>query len=128
VLQHSFIVPSRLPLNNITIYFTKETPMKSYMVNIALGDFSEEFMSLIPLQRAQVSILMQSNRLVSYAVSMDRANLWMTLNAENEHEVESLITAMPLHKYMHIEEVRELMFHERAVPQHSLAMPSFSLN
>lgn len=102
--------------------------MKSYMVNIGLGDFSEEFMRLIPLQRAQVNILMQSNRLVSYAVSSDRATLWMTLNAEDEKEVESLITAMPLHKYMHIDEIRELMFHERAVPSQSLAMPSFSLN
>ncbi len=102
--------------------------MKSYMVNIALGDFSEEFMKLIPLQRAQVNILMQSNRLVSYAVSSDRRTLWMTINAENEHEVESLVTAMPLHKYMRIEEARELMFHERAVPQQSLGMPSFSLN
>lgn len=102
--------------------------MKSYMVNIALGDFTEEFMRLIPLQRAQVNILMQSNRLASYAVSMDRQTLWMVMNAENEQEIESVVTAMPLHKYMHIEEIRELMFHERAVPQHSLAMPSFSLN
>ncbi|MCU0424756.1 MAG: hypothetical protein MUF71_03905 [Candidatus Kapabacteria bacterium] len=102
--------------------------MKSYMVNIALGDFTEEFMRLIPLQRAQVNILMQSNRLASYAVSMDRQALWMVMNAENEQEIESLVTAMPLHKYMHIEEIRELMFHERAVPQHSLAMPAFSLN
>ncbi|MFY7997257.1 MAG: hypothetical protein ACOVSW_01505 [Candidatus Kapaibacteriota bacterium] len=102
--------------------------MKSYMVTIALGDFTEEFMRLIPLQRAQVNILMQSSRLASYAVSADRQTLWMTLNAETEQEVESLITAMPLHKYMHIEEMRELMFHERAVPQQSLALPAFSLN
>lgn len=102
--------------------------MKSYMVNIALGDFTEEFMRLIPLQRAQVNILMQSNRLASYAVSMDRQTLWMVINAENEQEIESIVTAMPLHKYMHIEEVRELMFHERAVPQQSLALPAFSLN
>lgn len=102
--------------------------MKSYMVNIALGDFTEEFMRLIPLQRAQVNILMQSNRLASYAVSMDRQTLWMVINAENEQEIESIVTAMPLHKYMHIEEVRELMFHERALPQQSLALPAFSLN
>lgn len=102
--------------------------MKSYMVTIALGDFTEEFMRLIPLQRAQVNILMQSSRLASYAVSADRQTLWMTLNAETEQEVESLMTAMPLHKYMHIEEMRELMFHERAVPQQSLALPAFSLN
>lgn len=127
-MQHIFYYFVIINTNDFNTQLYKELLMKSYMVNIALGDFSEEFMSLIPLQRAQVNILMQSNRLVSYAVSMDRANLWMTINAENEQEVESLITAMPLHKYMHIEEIRELMFHERAVPQHSLAMPSFSLN
>lgn len=102
--------------------------MKSYMVTINLGDFTEEFMSLIPLQRQQVSILMQSGRLASYAVSMDRSTLWMTMNAENEQEVESLITAMPLHKYMHIEDIQDLLFHERAVPQTRVSFPSFSLN
>jgi muconolactone delta-isomerase len=103
--------------------------MKSYMVNIGLpGDFTEEFVSLIPLQRMQVNILMQSGRLVSYAVSGDRKNLWMVVNAEDNNEVESLVTAMPLHKYMHIEELRELMFHERAVPSHKIALPAYSLN
>lgn len=102
--------------------------MKSYMVTIELGEFTEEFMSLIPLQRQQVAILMQSGRLVSYAVSMDRSTLWMTVNAENEQEVESLITAMPLHKYLHVENIQDLMFHERAIPQQRATFPSFSLN
>lgn len=102
--------------------------MKSYMVTIGLGEFTEEFLSLIPLQRQQVSILMQSGRLVSYAVSMDRSTLWMTLNAETEQEVESLITAMPLHKHMDIEDIQDLLFHERAVPSSQVAFPAFSLN
>ena len=102
--------------------------MKSYMMTIALGEFTQEFMSLIPHQRAQITILMQTNRLVSYAVSMDRATVWMTVNAENRREAESLVEAMPLRKYMRIEETRELMFHERAIPQQPLAAMSFSLN
>jgi hypothetical protein len=71
---------------------------------------------------------MQSGRLASYAVSMDRTTLWMTLNAETEQEVESLITAMPLHKHMHIENIHDLLFHERAVPSNQAAFPAFSLN
>ncbi|MCS6809295.1 MAG: hypothetical protein RML40_10105 [Bacteroidota bacterium] len=102
--------------------------MKSYMVTVALGDFTEDFLSRIPLQRVQMSVLMQSNRLVTYALSMDRQTLWMIINAENEREIESIVTAMPLHKYMHIEEIRELMVHERAVPRQSIPLPAFSLN
>jgi hypothetical protein len=98
------------------------------MMTIALGEFTQEFMSLIPLQRAQINILMQTNRLASYAVSMDRKTLWMTVNAENQREAESLVEAMPLRKYMRIEEIRALMFHERAVPQQPLMAMSFSLN
>jgi ABC-type ATPase involved in cell division len=102
--------------------------MKSYMVTISLGEFTEEFMSLIPLQRQQIGILMQSGRMASYAVSMDRSTLWMTVNAESEQEVESLVTAMPLHKYLHIESIQDLLFHERAIPQSRVSFPSFSLN
>lgn len=102
--------------------------MKSYMVTIELGEFTEEFMSLIPLQRQQIGILMQSGRLTTYAVSMDRGTLWITMNAENEQEIESLITAMPLHKYLHISSIQDLMFHERAVPQSRVNFPAFSLN
>jgi muconolactone delta-isomerase len=99
------------------------------MVNISLpGDFTEDFVALIPLQRMQVNILMQSGRLANYAVSSDRKNLWMVMNAEDEKEVESLVTAMPLHKYMQMEECRELMFHERAVPSQRIALPAYSLN
>lgn len=102
--------------------------MKSYMVTIGLGDFTEEFISLIPLQRQQVSILMQSGRLASYAVSMDRTTLWMTMNAETKEEIKGLIIAMPLYQHMHIENIQELLFHERAVPSNQVAFPAFSLN
>ena len=105
--------------------------MLSYMVLIALPkDFTEEFVSLIPLQRAQVAIWMQTGRLVQYAVSSDRASLWIIAHGESEKEIQSLVAGMPLHKFLKVVSVQELMFHEQrpaAAPQ-NLTMMTFSLN
>jgi muconolactone delta-isomerase len=85
--------------------------------------FNEEFASLIPSQRTEVSRLMEKGILTSYSLSLDRETLWMTLLAASSEAVETILKMMPLYKFMHYE-IIELMFHNNPVytPMH------FSMN
>lgn len=88
--------------------------MNHFMIDITLpGLLTEEFISLIPLQRAQVNKLFGEGRLASYALSADRSKLWVTLFAESEEEVMSLVSTFPLKKFMHVQ-IYRLAFLESA--------------
>jgi len=98
--------------------------MNEYMIIIKfLALFNEEFVSLIPSQRDEVSRLMDKGILTSYSLSLDRKTLWITLIASSSEAVETTLKMMPLYKFMHYEIV-ELMFHNNPVftPMH------FSMN
>ncbi|MGA3285865.1 MAG: hypothetical protein ABSD46_00405 [Bacteroidota bacterium] len=98
--------------------------MNEYMIIVKfLTSFNEEFASLIPSQRTEVSRLMEKGILTSYSLSSDRETLWITLLATSSEAVETTLRMMPLYKFMHYEIV-ELMFHHNPVytPMH------FSMN
>ena len=57
--------------------------MNQYMIDIDLPSTpTEEFIELIPSQRAHVNTLMAESKIVSYSLSMDRSRLWVIVNAE----------------------------------------------
>lgn len=88
--------------------------MNHFMIDITLPELlTEEFLSLIPRQRVQVNKLFSEGRLASYALSADRSKLWVTLFAETEEEVASLVSTFPLRKFMRLE-VYRLAFIESA--------------
>jgi muconolactone delta-isomerase len=88
--------------------------MNQFMVEITLpSELTEEFLSLIPKQRALVHKLFAEGRLTSYALSMDRSKLWAAIVAESEEEVTQILSLLPLRKFMQIE-IHQLAFHQDA--------------
>jgi hypothetical protein len=98
--------------------------MNQYMVEFDLPlSFTEQFVALIPEQRAQVARLMRSGRITNYALSLDRKKLWAFVFGENENDVLDLISTFPLINYMR-PQIHELMFNEYIASQ----FPAMSLN
>lgn len=95
-----------------------------YMVDFTLPEIlTEEFMSVIPYQRAAVNRLFLENRLVTYALSLEKSKLWAIFNAESEIEVMDMIADMPLTPYLSVD-ISILTFHNTTEPE----MPFFSMN
>jgi hypothetical protein len=95
-----------------------------YMAEIKLPvPFTDEFLSLIPRQRALVNKLMNEGAISSYAVSIEDGKLWMTVVAENESSVRNMIEEFPIAGYISYK-ISKLAFHNSI----SFKLPSFSLN
>jgi hypothetical protein len=93
-----------------------------YMVEFDLPEFTEEFMQLIPAQRERINELLEEGVILSYSLSLDRARLWVLLNAKNKAAVRGVLSSFPLIDFM-VPNIYELMFTNSAT-----VMPSFSLN
>lgn len=94
------------------------------MIDITLPEFiSEEFVSLIPLQRSLVNRLMGRGIINSYSLSMDRGKIWAVVNAETERDAEKTVGAFPLVRFMRYE-IHELAFNNNIAQ----VLPRFSLN
>lgn len=95
-----------------------------FMVDFTLPEMlTEEFMGLIPLQRAKVNRLFREGKLINYALSLENSKMWAVLNANSELEVMEIIAEMPLTKFMKVK-VSMLTFYNSL----SEEMPVFSLN
>lgn len=95
-----------------------------YMVTFDLPKyFDEEFISLIPEQRAVVDKLMKSGIITSYAVSLESSNLWVTMIAENDFEVNEIIAGFPIMEKIEYK-ITKLAFRNTVNP----LVPHFSLN
>ncbi|HNP48087.1 MAG TPA: hypothetical protein PKK99_01590 [Bacteroidia bacterium] len=98
--------------------------MKQYIVTSKLPEeFTQEFLSLIPLQRAAVNRLMNKGIILTYAVAGDRSRLWITLEAESEADVIHNLSELPLIRFMRPEITELLFFHNL-----SFMLPHPSLN
>lgn len=97
--------------------------MNTYMAEIALPTMTDEFLALVPEQRAHVERLMSAGTIASVALSVDRSRLWIAIVASSEHEARAVVAAFPMAS--HIAYVlTQLAFHE--LPQ--LNVTHFSLN
>jgi muconolactone delta-isomerase len=98
--------------------------MTQYMVEIALpSELTEEFLTLIPKQRALVNQLFNQGKLTSYSLALDRSKLWATVLAESVEEVVHTLSMLPLRKYMEVE-IHQLAFHQNTT--HNLARISMN--
>jgi muconolactone delta-isomerase len=98
--------------------------MKQFMAYIKLPDvMTEEFISLIPKQRAKINSLMRKGIIISYTLSSDRSQLWVVLDAESEINVLEVLAGFPLIRFMK-PEIHELMFHNSVF----VNIPTVSLN
>lgn len=95
-----------------------------YMVDFTLPTvLSDEFMDLIPTQRAEVDLLLKEGTLVNYMLALEDAKLWAVFNANSEYEVMQMIAELPLTSFMEVR-ISQLTMHN--TPQE--AMPAFSMN
>ena len=95
------------------------------MVDFTLPEkLSEEFLNLIPYQRAMVNRLFREGKLVNYAFSLEKSKLWAVLSANSELEVMSILSDLPLSPYMTEAKVSLLTFYNTA----DVTMPQFSMN
>lgn len=98
--------------------------MNQYMVEIFLPHtLTQEFMSLIPAQRAVVNRLVHEGTIRSYTLALNRSRLWVVMTAKDQEEVNSILDEFPIMPHSESESY-ELMFHDMA----SHELPRLSLN
>lgn len=95
-----------------------------FLVDFKLPEFlSEEFMELIPYQRAMVNRLFKDGKLLNYALSLESSRLWTVVNASSEMEAETMIHELPLTQFMRFD-ICMLTFYNSMEP----ITPDFSMN
>lgn len=95
-----------------------------YMVDFTLPSIlSDEFMGLIPYQRAAVNKFFKEGKLLNYSLSLENSKIWAVFNANSEMDVMDMLADLPLTKLMEIE-ISMLTFYNAFEPE----MPHFSMN
>ena len=94
------------------------------MVDFTLPEvLTDEFMTLIPYQRARVNQYFTEGKLINYALSLETSKLWAVFTANSEMDVMELIADLPLTKFMKVN-ISMLTFYNTG-QEH---MPAFSMN
>jgi hypothetical protein len=98
--------------------------MYEFMIDIDLPvPFTDDFLALVPRQRAMVNRLMNEGKITSYALSIEEGKLWITALAERSEEVKDIIESFPIAEHIFYR-ISKLTFHNSV----SLQIPNFSLN
>jgi len=85
--------------------------LKQYMVEFEVpSPLSEEFLNMIPAQRASLDSLFSRGKLLTYTVAADRSRVWGVLVASTESELLSYLDELPMTTYMDYD-YYELMFY-----------------
>lgn len=95
-----------------------------FMVDFTLPDIlTEDFMSMIPYQRAAINQFLIEGKLLSYALSLENSKLWAIFVARSEIEVMDMISDLPLTSFLSVE-ISILTFLNVNEP----IIPNFSMN
>lgn len=98
--------------------------LDTFQVHIKLPEiFTNRFMSLIPEQRQLVNKLLEERVILNYALSMDRSNLWITIQAKSQLAVMDILSTFPIIKDVKVE-IYELAFFDSA----HVGMPEIIMN
>lgn len=98
--------------------------LETFQVHIILPDFfSKRFASLIPAQRERVTQLMEARVILNYALDMERANLWITMQARTQTEIMDILATFPIIKFVKVE-IFELAFFDSA----PMGLPELIMN
>jgi muconolactone delta-isomerase len=98
--------------------------MNTYMVNIQLPlTFTEQFLSLIPQQKAKIDQLMNEGKIIQYSLSADRSLLWVIIMGDSEKNINDILSSFPLINFMK-PKIHELLFHH----SNSIALPKLIMN
>lgn len=78
--------------------------LETYQVHLKLPEiFTRRFSALIPKQRERVNQLMEARVILNYALDMDRANLWVTMQARSNKEVMDILATFPIISFVNVE-------------------------
>ena len=72
--------------------------MKAFIVTIKFN-FSDDFMSYVPQHRTYINMLINTNVIESYAVSMETHRSWIIINAQSKDEVEQILIKSTLYQF-----------------------------
>lgn len=72
--------------------------MKTFLANIKF-DFPPDFMNYVPEHRTYINMLINTNVIESYAVSMETQRSWIIINAETKDEVEQILSKSTLYQF-----------------------------
>mgnify|MGYP003537902321 FL=1 len=98
--------------------------MYEYLADIDLPvPFTDDFLSLVPRQRAMGNKLMNEGVIASYALSIESGKLWINIIAESEDNVRTLIDSFPIAEHIFYN-VHRLTFHNSI----NMKIPDFSVN
>lgn len=99
-------------------------PLDTFKVHIKLPDiFTRRFAALIPQQRERVNQLMEERVILNYALDMERANLWVTMQAKDQEAVMDILSTFPIIKDVKVE-IFELAFFDSA----PMGLPELIMN
>src|ERR1700733_1689819 len=96
--------------------------MKAFLVTIKFN-FSDDFMSHVPQHRTYINMLINTNVIESYAVSMETHRAWVIINAETKTEVEKIIAKSTLYQFWTYE-IDELFVYD----SQNFRLPKLELN
>jgi hypothetical protein len=89
--------------------------MAQFMIDISLPtEPNTEFFALVPLQRSHIDKLLEEGVILGYSLSIDRAKLWIVMNAQSERDAAELLSAFPLFDYFE-PTIYPLMFHNTSL-------------
>ena len=95
-----------------------------FMVHIILPDvFTAAFYRLLPGQRETINELMEKRIVLSYSLDMERKNMWIYIEAENETALMDILAEFPVIKHIKVE-IHELAYHDAA----PASLPDLILN
>jgi len=98
--------------------------LDTFQVHIKLPEiFTKRFVSFIPQQRQLVTELLEKRIILNYALSMDRSNLWVTIQAKNQLAVMDILATFPIINDVKVE-IFELAFFDSA----HIGMPEIIMN
>ena len=98
--------------------------LDTFKVHIKLPEiFTKRFVSFIPQQRQLVTELLEKRVILNYALSMDRSNLWVTIQAKNQLAVMDILATFPIINDVKVE-IFELAFFDSA----HIGMPEIIMN
>ncbi len=89
--------------------------MNQYMVIMTLTEVvNDEFILLIPRQRARINHLLDDGVVRSYSLALDRSRLWAIIQGKSAEEVMNIVAEFPIRKFVDVE-IAELEFHNTTI-------------
>ena len=85
-----------------------------FMVDFTMPkEMPDEFVALIPRQRAAVNKLMNDGKLLNYSLALEHGKLWAVFAVESEAELIDIVYGLPLTEFMKVR-ISELTFYNAA--------------